>query len=81
MIFIQSFFVPHIHSHGINSLINDCKNPLGKPFYNMDQAPPKIHTQKKKKKKKESSTLCSSPDYSLAQAFCGVVILLEQGIS
>ena len=64
--------------------INDCKNPLGKPFYSMDQASLKIHTQKKKKKekkRKQSSTLCSSHDYSPAEAFCGIVRLLEQGIS
>ena len=30
--------------------INDFKNPLGKPFYNMDQASLKTHTQKKEKK-------------------------------
>ena len=39
MMFIQLSSVPYIKSHGMNSFDNDCKNSLGKQFYNMYQVP------------------------------------------
>lgn len=75
IIFIQSFFVPYIKSHGINSLYQWFQESSWKAILQHGSS---IIENSYSKKRKESSTLCSSHDYSLAQAFCGTDCLKRE---